>query len=178
MPLSLSERLSPVLETALLLIFPAAMAFAGAMDLLTMTIPNRISVALAGAFAFAAYKAGLPLDVVAAHLGAAALVLALGIVMFALGWLGGGDAKLMSAAALWIGLGDMLIAYFAVVAVLGGVLALAILAYRKLPIAALPGPDWALNLHRSGTGIPYGLAIAGAALWIYPQTVWFKAFAA
>jgi len=165
-----------VLEIALLLIFPAAMAFAGALDLLTMTIPNRISVALAAAFAFAAYRAGLPLDVVAAHVGVAALVLAVGIVFFAFGWLGGGDAKLMSVAALWVGHGEILIAYFAVVAVLGGALALAILAYRRFPVAALPGPDWALNLHRSGSGIPYGLAIAGGALWIYPQTVWFAAF--
>ena len=89
-------------EFTLLLIFPAAMAFAGALDLLTMTIPNRISVALAAAFAFAAYRAGLPFDVVAAHLAAAAMVLAVGIVFFAFGWLGGGDAKLMSVAALWI----------------------------------------------------------------------------
>jgi prepilin peptidase CpaA len=165
-----------VLEFALLLIFPAAMAFAGALDLLTMTIPNRISVVLAAAFAFAAYRAGLPPDVVAAHVGAAALVLVIGIVFFAFGWLGGGDAKLMTVAALWIGYGDILITYFALVAVLGGALALAILAYRRLPATALPGPDWAMNLHRSGSGIPYGLAIAGAALWIYPHTVWFAAF--
>jgi prepilin peptidase CpaA len=165
-----------VFEIALLLIFPATMAFAGAMDLLTMTIPNRISVALAAVFAFAAYRAGLPLDVVAAHLGAAALVLGVGIAFFACGWLGGGDAKLMSVAALWIGFGDVLLAYFAMMAALGGALALAVLAYRRLPVTALPGPDWALNLHKHGTGIPYGLAIAGAALWIYPQTVWFAAF--
>ena len=165
-----------MLEIALLLIFPAAMAFAGAMDLLTMTIPNRVSVALAAAFVFAAYRAGLPLDVVAAHLGAGALVLAVGIVFFAFGWLGGGDAKLMSAAALWIGFGDVLIVYFTAVTILGGALSLAILAYRRFPVAALPGPQWALNLHRPGSGIPYGLAIAGAALWIYPQTVWFKSF--
>jgi prepilin peptidase CpaA len=165
-----------VLEIVLLLFFPAAMAFAGAMDLLTMTIPNRISVALVAAFVFAAYAAGLPADALLAHLGAAALVLLVGIAFFAFGWLGGGDAKLMSVAALWIGFGDLLIVYFTVVAILGGVHALAVLAYRRLPAAALPGPDWALNLHRGGSGIPYGLAIAGAALWIYPQTVWFKAF--
>ena len=152
------------------------MAFAGALDLLTMTIPNRISVALAAAFAFAAYRAGLPFDVVAAHVGAAALVLVIGIVFFAFGWLGGGDAKLMTVAALWIGYGDTLITYFALVAVLGGALALAILAYRRFPATALPGPDWAMNLHRRGSGIPYGLAIAGGALWIYPYTVWFAAF--
>jgi prepilin peptidase CpaA len=52
-----------------------------------------------------------------------------------------------------------------------------ILVFRQLPVTALPGPEWALRLHKSGTGIPYGLAIAGAALWIYPRTAWFAAFA-
>lgn len=165
-----------MIEIVLLLIFPAAMAFAGALDLLTMTIPNRISVALVVAFAFAAFQAGLPLDAVAAHMGAAALVLAVGIIFFACGWLGGGDAKLMTVAALWIGYGEILVAYFAIVAALGGVLALALLAYRRLPAAALPAPEWALNLHKTGSGMPYGLAIAGGALWIYPQTIWFAAF--
>jgi len=152
------------------------MAFAGAMDLLTMNIPNRVSLALAAAFLVAAPVAGLSLDTVLSHVGAAALVLATGIVFFAAGWLGGGDGKLMAAAALWIGFDDLLL-YFAEVAVLGGVLALAILAYRQVPATALPAPDWALRLHRNGTGIPYGLAIAGAALWIYPTTPWFAAFA-
>lgn len=164
----------PVLDTAILLVFPAAMAFAGAMDLLTMNIPNRVSIVLAVAFFVAAAMAGFPLETIAAHVGAGALVLAAAIALFAAGWLGGGDGKLMAAAALWIGFDD-LVPYFAMVAILGGVLALSILAYRQLPAAALPGPDWALRLHRAGTGIPYGLAIAGAALWIYPKTAWFAA---
>jgi prepilin peptidase CpaA len=150
------------------------MAFAGAMDLLTMTIPNRISLVLAGTFLVAAAVAGLPLDAVLLHIGAGAAVLVVGILFFAAGWLGGGDAKLLAAAALWIGVDD-LVPYMALVTILGGVLALAILAYRQLPATALPAPQWALKLHRSGTGIPYGLAIAGAALWIYPHTAWFAA---
>ncbi|HKZ97352.1 MAG TPA: prepilin peptidase [Hyphomicrobiaceae bacterium] len=165
-----------MLEYLLLLIFPAAMAFAGAMDLLTMTIPNRIPLALAATFLVAAPLAGLPLDAALTHLGAGALVLTGGILMFALGWLGGGDAKLLAAAALWVGLDDLVL-YLTQVAILGGILALAIIAYRRLPVAALPGPHWALRLHESGTGMPYGLAIAGAGLWIYPKTAWFAAFA-
>jgi prepilin peptidase CpaA len=165
-----------VFEYALLLVFPAAMAFAGAMDLLTMTIPNRISVALVVAFLVAAPLAGLSGEAWMSHLAAAALVLAAGIGMFAVGWLGGGDAKLMTAAALWIGLDDLLV-YITLMAILGGALALLILAYRRLPATALPGPGWAMRLHESGTGMPYGLAIAGAALWLYPQTFWFQALA-
>ena len=168
------DEVSFVFEYALLLVFPAAMAFAGAMDLLTMTIPNRISIALGLAFLVAAPLAGLSAEAWVSHLSAAGLVLAAGIVMFALGWLGGGDAKLMTAAALWIGFDDLLV-FVTLMAILGGILALAILAYRRLPVGALPGPGWAMRLHATGTGMPYGLAIAGAALWIYPQTLWFSA---
>jgi prepilin peptidase CpaA len=165
-----------VFEYALLLVFPAAMAFAGAMDLLTMTIPNRISIVLACAFFIAAPLAGLTPEQWANHFAAAGIVLVAGIGMFAIGWLGGGDAKLMTVAALWIGLADLVV-YMAVVTILGGILALAILAYRRLPATALPGPTWAMKLHETGTGMPYGLAIAGAALWIYPETMWFAALA-
>lgn len=161
-------------EHVVVLAFPAAMAFAGAMDLLTMTIPNRVSIAIAATFLAAAIVVGLPAEQILWHVGAGALMLAVGILFFAAGWLGGGDAKLLAAAALWIGFND-LVAYLALVSVLGGVLALAILGFRRLPVAAFPCPDWVLRLHGRGTGIPYGLAIAGGALWIYPTTQWFAA---
>ena len=64
------------------------------------------------------------------------------------------------------------------VAIAGGVLAVAILFYRRVPaIEALPVPEWALKLHKQGTGIPYGIAIAAGALLIYPHTAWFAALA-
>lgn len=166
-----------MLEYPLLLVFPIAMVFAGAMDLLTMTIPNRISVALVGAFLVAAPLAGLSLEAFLWHVGIGAAVLAAGIFLFAMGWIGGGDAKLLAAASLWIGFDNFLM-YMAQVAVLGGILALAILVYRRMPVAALPLPAWALRLHKSGGGIPYGLAIAGAALKLYPQTALFAALSA
>ncbi len=166
-----------MLEYPLLLVFPAAMVFAGAFDLLTMTIPNRISLGLLAAFCVAAPLAGLPLETILWHFAVGAGVLAAGIFMFAMGWLGGGDAKLLAAASLWIGF-DNFVIYLAQVAILGGVLAIGILVFRRLPVKALPWtlPEWALRLHKKGNGIPYGLAIAGAALKIYPQTAWFAAF--
>jgi prepilin peptidase CpaA len=164
-----------VLEYALFFLFPAAMAFAGAYDLMTMTIPNRITVALVAVFPIAAFAAGLPMDAVLSHIAAGAIVLSVAFVMFAIGWLGGGDAKLVSAAAIWVGL-DHLLMYVAQVSILGGVLAVLILMYRQFPVAALPAPGWALKLHEHGSGIPYGLAIAGGSFWIYPETAWFQAF--
>ena len=90
-------------ETALLLIFPALMAYAAASDLLTMTIPNRLSLALVAGFAAFAILAGLSMQAVLLHLGAGAAVLAASFALFAFGWIGGGDAKLAAATALWLG---------------------------------------------------------------------------
>ena len=160
----------------LFLVFPAIMAFAAAMDLLTMRISNRISIALAASFFVAALFAGLPLHDVLSHIGAGAVVLVAAMLLFALGGFGGGDGKLLAAGALWIGFEGLLM-FLLFVALAGGALAVAILFYRRIPaIEALPVPEWALNLHKQGTGIPYGIAIAAGALLIYPDTAWFNAF--
>jgi prepilin peptidase CpaA len=151
------------------------MVFAALFDLMTMTIPNRISLGLLAAFLVAAPVAGLPLNSILTHLGVGLAVLAAGIVLFELRVLGGGDAKLLAAASLWIG-SEKFLPYIAQVAIIGGVLALTVLVYRRLPVATLPLPGWALRLHKKESGIPYGLAIAGAAVSIYPQTPWFAAF--
>lgn len=154
------------------MIFPAAMAFAGAMDLLTMTIPNRISIIMVAAFVVTAVLFGLPLDVVAWHLAAGALMLVVGIGMFAAGWVGGGDAKLLAAGALWLGF-EHLPAFLLLTAVIGSLLMLAIVVFRAYPAAAFPLPEWALRLHRSHVGLPYGVAIGAAGLLVFPYTVFF-----
>jgi prepilin peptidase CpaA len=167
-----------VLQYALLLTFPAIMAFAGSIDLLTMTIPNRVSLALVAAFPLAAALIGMDWMAFVSHLGAGALMLVVGIGMFARGWLGGGDAKLLAAAALWLGF-DHLAGYLLLVAIAGGALALLVLSYRNwVPPAWMLDQPWAMRLHDRKVGIPYGIALAAAALWIYPSTPWFTGFAA
>lgn len=162
-----------MLEYVLLLTFPALVAFGGAYDLLTMTIPNRVSIILVALFPATALVAGLPLHDVLAHVSAGLLVFAVTIVLFAVGGFGGGDAKLLSAAALWIGL-DQLLPFLLYVTLFGGLLAIVVLGFRKNPLVFPHAPDWALKLHRPGTGIPYGIAIASAALAVYPTTAWFS----
>lgn len=166
-----------MLEFALFLIFPAAMAFAGAMDLFTMTIPNRISLFLIAAFVVVFPVAAFGWSVLVSHLGAGALMLVIGIAMFARGWLGGGDAKILAVASLWLGL-DKLPEYLLLVSIWGGALAMALLFYRSLtPPIWLVGQEWAMRLHRKTTGIPYGIALAAAGLCIYPKTPWFASLA-
>jgi prepilin peptidase CpaA len=110
------------------------------------------------------------------HLAAGSLLLIVGILLFSLGWVGGGDAKLLAAAALWLGF-ESLVPFLAYVAVFGGALAIAILAYRSFPATALPLPGWAARLHAKGGAMPYGVAIAAGALTIYPTTGWYAALA-
>lgn len=159
-----------VTQAGMLLFFPALMAFAAASDLLTMTIPNRVSLLLVAGFFLFAILVGLPLAAVGLHVAAALLVLAVTFGMFAAGWMGGGDAKLAAATALWCGFGQ-LPEYLALTGMLGGALTLAILAIRAqpLPFFVLAWP-WAFNLHHPKTGIPYGIALSAAGLLVYPAS--------
>lgn len=166
-----------MLEYPLLFVFPFAMAFAAATDLLTMTIPNRLSLALCAVFFVIAPIAGLSWQELLSHLAAGSLMLLVGILLFSLGWVGGGDAKLLAAASLWLGF-EPLVLFLAYVAAFGGALAVVILAYRSMPAGALPLPEWAARLHTKGGAMPYGVAIAAGALVVYPSTKWFAAFAA
>ena len=159
-----------MIDAALLVLFPLLMAFAAASDLVTMTIPNRVSALLAAGFAALALALGMPVAEALNHFGAAGLVLAIGFVMFGLGWVGGGDAKLAAATALWLGWGA-LFDYALVAALLGGLLTLALLQARKAPLpGALAGLPFVARLHHPATGVPYGIALAGAGLLLYPGT--------
>jgi len=88
------------LDAIRLLLFPALMAFAASSDLFTMTISNRLSLALAGGFFLLVLFTGMSLPAIGMHLAAGALVLAVAFGFFTQGWIGGGDAKLAAATAL------------------------------------------------------------------------------
>ena len=158
-----------------LLLFPALMVFAASSDLLTMTISNRLSLALAGSFFLLTMVIGMGLPAIGMHLAAAALVLAVCFGFFSMGWMGGGDAKLAAATTLWFGF-DYLLDYLIYAALFGGALTLLLIQFRKLPLPeALARQSWILRLHETGGGVPYGIALAAAALTVYPKTAWMPA---
>lgn len=164
-----------VLELAIVCLFPWAMALGGAMDLFTLTIPNRISVAMVAGFFLLAPFSGLGLDGILDHAGAGSAMLLMGIFMFAMGWLGGGDAKLFAAGALWCGF-DHLLEFVVYLTLAGGAVTMSILFYRtSIPHPWLLRQPWALRLHDPATGVPYGIALAIAALIIYPTMPWIAA---
>jgi len=155
-----------------LLLFPALMAFAASSDLLTMTISNRLSLALAGGFFLLTLITGMSLYAFGMHLAAASVVLVVAFIFFSRGWIGGGDAKLAAATALWFGF-DHLLDYMIYASLFGGALTLAILQFRKLPLPAFfARKQWITRLHETDGGVPYGIALAAAALLVYPKTGW------
>ena len=168
-----------MLEAATLVFFPALMVFAAVSDLLTMTISNRVSIALAALFIGMALACGLPPMDILWHLACGASMLVITFSMFARGWIGGGDAKLAAATAIWLGF-DHLGDYALSASALGGLLTLIMIGLRKLPLpGALVARRWAARLHEPSTGIPYGVALASAGLILYPETaIWLGAAAA
>jgi prepilin peptidase CpaA len=121
-----------------------------------------------------------PLAGFSAHeLGASALVASLVFVVtfifFAAGWIGGGDAKLAAATALWLGF-DHLLTYLIYASLFGGALTLLLIQFRRAPLpAVLARQPWVQRLHDRDSGVPYGIALAAAALAVYPQTPWMAA---
>ena len=153
-----------VIQAISLTLFPAVMAFAASSDFFTMTIANRVSLILVGGFAVLALLTGMSVHDLMWHFAAAAVVLVIVFVFFSRGWIGGGDAKLAAATALWLGFAH-LPDYLIYASLFGGALTFLIVQFRALPMPrAFVGREWAERLHQRGASIPYGIALAAAAL--------------
>lgn len=159
------------IQYVIFFLFPLGMALAAASDLLTMTISNRLTLGLAAAFVVAAPFSGMGLPLFGLHVAAGAAVLVVAFACFAFGWIGGGDAKLAAVIALWLGPLQAL-PFLLLASLLGGLLTLAVVMFRGQRWPAFINQQWVQRLHDSKSGIPYGIALAGAALAVYPQTIW------
>lgn len=167
-----------VTDAVRLMLFPAMMAFAASSDLLTMTISNRITLILIVGFAALAVANGMSPAAMLWHMAAGAAVLVVAFGFFARGWIGGGDAKLAAATALWLGF-DHLVPYLLYASLFGGALTLVLLQFRAWPLPLLLARyEWAQRLHHKNSGIPYGIALAAAAMVIYPSTPWMTSIGA
>jgi len=154
-----------LLAAALVLCFPALVLSAAVSDATSFTIPNWIPLALLALFPAAGLVAGVPLPTLGLHLALGAGALVVGVGMFALRWMGGGDAKLIAAVVLWLGL-PALPGFVLATALTGGGLAMLLLMLRSAHFRALValGPRWVNRLADGKAGIPYGVAIAAGAL--------------
>ena len=159
-----------MIPAAIMVIFPLCMAKAACSDLLTMTIPNRLSVVLIASFVLIAPFSGLATHDILMHFAAGGAVFAACFILFAFNIMGGGDAKILTASAIWFGWNDSLVNYLAYVSILGGFLSVVILMMSKqhnLILAyGIPIPETMLHKKK----VPYGIAIGAAAFLAYPMS--------
>ena len=164
-----------MIQIAALIFFPALMVWAAVSDMMTMKISNKVSLALLILYMFMAIVTGQSWADIGYHLACGGLVLLITFSMFAFGWIGGGDAKLAAATAIWFGFADVM-AYVVVAAAFGGLLTLFLLQFRRFSLPEfLTKQAWIARLHSPTTGIPYGIALAGAGLYLYTETAIWQA---
>lgn len=165
------------LQAALLLIFPVLVVVGALRDLTSYTIPNWVSGLLILGFVPAALSLGLPIPIMGLHLGVGVAALVIGMAMFALNWIGGGDAKLFAAGALWLGWPASM-DYVLVTAIAGGALTFALLGLRSPLVRpyVLSGPGWVNRLAEPEGDLPYGVAIAVGALVAFPGSALMRAW--
>jgi len=150
------------------LVFPLTLIAAAVSDFKRLEIPNGLSVVLLMGFLVYSFASGIGLDRIGENLALGLAVLLVGAVLFRFGLLGGGDIKLLAAAAPWVGWSE-LPSFLLWVALWGGVLAAAILIVRRLKGGrAVSGPQWWQRLCSSDYGVPYGVSICagGLTVWI------------
>jgi prepilin peptidase CpaA len=157
----------------LVALLPVLLAYACFSDLFTMRISNRLCLFVFGLFPIAALASGMPVLDIGHHVLAGVAVLAVSFTLFAFGWIGGGDAKLVAASAAWFGF-EHVLEYIAISCIIGGALTFAILFVRQHPLpAGLLQRGWIAHLHERTTGIPYGIALGISALIMLPHSaVW------
>jgi prepilin peptidase CpaA len=150
-----------------------AMVYAGLTDLTTMRIRNNLCLWLFGSYAALAPFVGFTVEQIAWSAAFAAALLAVSFILFAFGWMGGGDGKLLAVTALWLGV-DHAPAFLIYTGLFGGALTLAVLQLRLVGLPAFLGNrPWLTRLQSDDSGVPYGVAITLAALVVFPQTRWF-----
>ena len=160
-----------MLEAIVFVVFPFAMAFAALSDLFTMTIANRVSLLLLATFAVVAPLTGMDLATYGMHFAAGGVVLAVTFSLFAMGGLGGGDAKLLTAIAVWCGFSNVLVEYLLYAAVFGGMLTVYLVIWRGSYFAEMASSKFVFmeRLGRTDVGIPYGIALGAAGLMMSPS---------
>jgi prepilin peptidase CpaA len=161
---------SAFINHVIIMMFVGLLAWAAVSDFRTYLIPNSVSISVAVLYPAHVLASPVPVDW-PAGLIVGAVMLAVGFVLFALRYAGGGDAKLLAAVSLWAGPQNIL-PFLLLTTLVGGGIALVTGNYlrfmRPWPDSAL-APDEAAAL-KLQTSVPYGIAIAAGGLWLAVQT--------
>ena len=151
-------------DQLLVFCYLALLAWAACSDAIEFEIPNTVNLGIAALYPLYVFTASHPVPwlwsvaVACATLGA-------GFGLFAKGYFGGGDIKMISAAALWAG-PKFIFPMLIVTSIAGGALALLFLAFHWMQRRrATAGVDASLTAgaYAARARLPYGVAIAAGA---------------
>lgn len=158
-----------------LMLFPLLMILGGAGDVMTRRIPNSLVVGTAALFLPAALVTGMPIWIMSLHVATAAVLLALGFGLFSFGVVGGGDAKMMAAAGLWLGF-PCSILFITFSALAGGLLAAAMGLWFLVTMEGGMHSAWFDKaVAPLKPSVPYGFALAAGAILATPFSWWMRA---
>lgn len=151
------------------LVFAVPLLIAACTDFWTMKIPNKVSLAMMAGFILTLPLTWQGLPMLTEHLMVGSIFLLAGFAMFAFGWLGGGDAKLMAAIALWFGWADIL-SFVLYTTLFGAALGVFMLLGNMLVPVRLRTSELGMRMFQGGNDMPYGLALAAGALLVWPSS--------
>lgn len=151
-----------------LALFVGLLCLAALTDLQEYRIPNSVTLAIAVLYPAYALLPGVGTDVLGAVL-LAAVALAVGTGLFALGVLGGGDVKLIAAVSLWVG-PAVFVEFLLIMAVCGGVIGLVQSSQWRFGLAQFAADHGEDGFARTliGRDVPYAVAIVVATLAVMP----------
>lgn len=155
------EILSTVLNQVMLWMFVGLLMAAAWWDFSSFTIPNSFTLGIAVLFPGFVVTSTAPVDWMSALVIAGAF-LAIGFILFAMNFIGGGDVKLLAATALWAG-PELAAPFVILTALIGGVISVFLLFRLKY--------GWVIGvpLSENAKSVPYGIAVAAGGLFVGTQ---------
>lgn len=143
-------------------LFLGFLSLAAIGDIAWLRIPNRLTAAMAVCGPVASWLLLSQAGAVPGAILTGAVMLAISWTMFQMGWWGGGDAKLASAAALWLG-AEATLVFVLATALFGAILAATLLILARWDAArSLVGHRWRARLEAESISVPYAVAMAPA----------------
>lgn len=158
------------IDAGVVVAFAALLVAAALGDIRNYRIPNALVGAFLVLFVLAFAFGLIPRREIVGHLGAGVVVLLLGMALFRFNWIGGGDAKLIAALALWAGWPEAIRLVIAM-ALAGGVVSVLVLLQSR--VGGQPPDTGNDDNSKFRRRVPYGVAIALAGL-----DFWFRKLAA
>ncbi len=144
----------------------ALLIWAACSDVRSLTIPNRVSLSIALLYPVYVLTVGEPVDW-AGGLMVAAACLVFGFLLFAFRAVGGGDAKLLAAIALWAG-PELILAFSFITALAGGAMVLGLWLHHRFTRTASVGTMFSVPVAEDfgKRAMPYGVAIAVGGFYV------------